>query len=193
MADDEPKTTPVAGDEKKKKSGLKALMSDFLFVLLQIGVELAYAAHSKMQKIDKFICTNPGIVIGCIVLLGSLFLNAGLIFKENAAFQNGHLINQLQGRADQSADVMYGHLSNLQYDVDYLRHMSQEARVMDILIAIATWFTLCAAIIISVMLIKMTVKQEQRHEACLAELVFMQKQMKTISDRISDLEKDDGQ
>jgi hypothetical protein len=34
MADDEPKTTPVAVDEKKKESGLKALMIDFLFVLL---------------------------------------------------------------------------------------------------------------------------------------------------------------
>jgi hypothetical protein len=146
-----------------------------------------------MQKFDTFIHTNPGIVIGCIILMGSLFLNAGLIFKENAAFKNGHLINQLQGRADQSADVMYGQLSNLQYDVDYLRHMSRNTMAMSLSIAIVTGFTLCAAIFIGAMLIKMNNEQRRRHEACLAELVFMQKQMKTISNRISDLEKDDGQ
>lgn len=193
MADDEPKLTPEVVDKKKKETGLKVLVGDFLFVLLQIGVVLVLYAVNVAVKTKKFVDKHPEYILTCIVLAGSVILNGILLYRDHDAYQNGQLIHELRGRIDQNVDVMHEHLSNLEYDVDYLRHMSQNAMAMNLSIVIVTGLTLFAVIFIGVILIKMNAGHQQRHKVCLAKLVFIQERMVSISSRISNIKREDDQ
>ena len=162
-------------------------------MLLQIGVVLVLYVINGAVKAKEFVDKNPGCIMVCILVLSSLIMNGVLLCRDHGAFQNGNLISELQGRVDHNVGVMHGHLSNLQYDVDYLRHMSQNAMTMNICLVIVTGFTLCAVSFIGAILIKMNARQRQHHEACLAELVFIQERMVSISSRISNIKREDDQ